>query len=51
MSALKDPVLRARMRAVGAEPVPTTPDEFGQFIRREIDKWAKVIAQSGLKPN
>jgi tripartite-type tricarboxylate transporter receptor subunit TctC len=51
VSALRDPVLRERMRAVGAEPVPTTPDEFGQFIRSEIAKWAKVIAQSGLKPN
>jgi len=51
VSALRDPVLRERMRAVGAEPIPTTPDEFGQLIRSEIAKWAKVIAQSGLKPN
>ncbi len=51
VSGLRDPVLRDRMRAIGAEPVPTTPEEFGQFIRSEIAKWAKVIAQSGLKPN
>ncbi|HYJ43235.1 MAG TPA: tripartite tricarboxylate transporter substrate-binding protein, partial [Xanthobacteraceae bacterium] len=45
VSALRDPVLRERMRAVGAEPVPTTPEQFGQFIRSEIANWAKVIAQ------
>jgi len=51
VSALRNPVLAQRMRAVGAEPVPTTPEEFGEFIRSEIAKWAKVIAQSGLKAN
>ena len=39
------------MRAVGAEPVPTTPDEFGQFIRSEIAKWGTVVRQAGLKSN
>jgi len=27
------------------------PEEFGQFIRAEIAKWAKVVAQAGLKGN
>jgi tripartite-type tricarboxylate transporter receptor subunit TctC len=51
VSALRDPVLSERMRAVGAEPAPMTPEEFGQFIRSEITKWGRVIAQSGLKAN
>jgi hypothetical protein len=31
--------------------MPMTPDEFASFIRHEIDKWLKVIAASGAKPN
>ena len=50
-AALKDPVVAGRMRAVGAEPHPTTQEEFAQFIRREIDKWGTVVKQAGLKGN
>ena len=51
VAALTDPVTVERMRAVAAEPYPSTPEEFGRLIRREIAKWAKVVAQSGLKAN
>jgi tripartite-type tricarboxylate transporter receptor subunit TctC len=51
VAALTDPTVAGRMRAVGAEPHPTTPEEFGQFIRREIDKWGRVVRQAGLKAN
>ena len=50
-SALKDTAIVERLRAIGAEPVPSTPAEFAEFIRREIDKWARVTAQSGFKAN
>jgi tripartite-type tricarboxylate transporter receptor subunit TctC len=51
VGALKDPTVAGRMRAVGAEPYPTTQEEFAQFIRREIDKWGRVVQQAGLKAN
>jgi tripartite-type tricarboxylate transporter receptor subunit TctC len=51
VAALKDPAVVQRMRAVGAEPYPTSPEEFGRLIRSEIAKWAKVVAQAGLKAN
>jgi tripartite-type tricarboxylate transporter receptor subunit TctC len=51
VGALKDPTVAERMRAVAAEPYPTSPEEFGAFIRAEISKWAKVLAQAGLKGN
>jgi tripartite-type tricarboxylate transporter receptor subunit TctC len=25
------------------------PDEFGQLIRRDLDKWEKVIKTAGIK--
>jgi tripartite-type tricarboxylate transporter receptor subunit TctC len=42
-AALKDPVVRQRMMAVGAEPVSSTPEEFGRFYRAEVAKWRKVV--------
>jgi tripartite-type tricarboxylate transporter receptor subunit TctC len=51
VAALKDPATIERLHKVGAVPFPSTPDEFSRFIRREIDKWAGVVAQSGLKAN
>jgi tripartite-type tricarboxylate transporter receptor subunit TctC len=43
------PEIRTRLLAVGIEPTSTTPEQFGQFIREEIPKWARVIETSGSK--
>jgi tripartite-type tricarboxylate transporter receptor subunit TctC len=51
VAGLKDPAVAGRMRAVAAEPYPTSAEEFGQFIRKEIDKWGRVVRQAGLKTN
>jgi len=32
----------------GATPLVMTPGEFGQYLRDDIAKWAKVIAQAGI---
>jgi tripartite-type tricarboxylate transporter receptor subunit TctC len=47
--ALNTPELRERMQGVGMEPAPTTPDQFDQFVRTEITKWADVVKTSGMK--
>lgn len=43
------PEVRTRLLQVGIEPTSSTPEQFGQFIRDEIPKWAKVIEISGSK--
>lgn len=40
---------RAALLAQGAEAVPTTPEEFGAFLKQEIAKWGKVIKDAGIK--
>jgi tripartite-type tricarboxylate transporter receptor subunit TctC len=47
VAELKEPSVVARIRKLGAEPMPQTPSEFSAFIVREIDKWTKVVAASG----
>ena len=34
----------------GAEPAPTSPEEFGEYIRGEIARWQKVGRDAGVKP-
>ena len=49
VKALKDPSVIEKMRALGAEPAPTTQESFRQFIGSENAKWGKLIAESGIK--
>jgi tripartite-type tricarboxylate transporter receptor subunit TctC len=49
VAALADPAVLERIRLLGAEPMPGTPEEFGRFIRSEYEKWAKVVAETGAK--
>jgi tripartite-type tricarboxylate transporter receptor subunit TctC len=44
------PDVRESWEKLGAVPVAMKPDEFGRYVQSEIDKWAKVIAASGIKP-
>ena len=41
--ALGSQEMKKRLAADGAEPLGTTPAEFAAFIRRELDKWGKVV--------
>jgi tripartite-type tricarboxylate transporter receptor subunit TctC len=47
-AGLADPGMIAKFANLGAEPMPMTPGEFGQFVTAEIDKWAKVVRFAGV---
>lgn len=42
--------MKSRLAADGAEPVADTPEQFGRFIRAEIEKRAKVARAAGIEP-
>jgi tripartite-type tricarboxylate transporter receptor subunit TctC len=42
------PEVIARFHAQGAEPAPLGTDEFAPFVKREVEKWAKVVAATGM---
>ena len=48
-AGLADPVVKARLAELGAEGVPMTPTQFGEYLANETAKWAKVIKAAGLK--
>jgi tripartite-type tricarboxylate transporter receptor subunit TctC len=43
------PDVRGRLSALGFEPIASTPKEFADRIKWEIDKWAKVIRAADIK--
>jgi tripartite-type tricarboxylate transporter receptor subunit TctC len=49
-AAIADPGMKARLAALGGEPLPGSPTEFGKLIAEETEKWAKVVRAAGLKP-
>ena len=40
---------RERFTAVGLEPATMTPAEFARYIASEIEKWSRVVRQSGVR--
>jgi len=49
VKAVAMPDVRTRLAALGFEPIGSTPKQFAERIRSEIDKWAKVIRAAGIK--
>jgi len=47
--ATRDPEVRKRMVEQGADPVGSTPEEFGKLLREEVARWAEVVKVSGAR--
>ncbi len=41
--------VKEQLRVQGLDTLPSTPEQFGTYVREEITKWAKVIKVSGAK--
>jgi tripartite-type tricarboxylate transporter receptor subunit TctC len=46
---LADTGVKAKADAAGLFPAATSPADFASFIRQESARWAKVVAESGIK--
>ena len=46
---MHSPELKERLATMATEPMTSTPEEFGEFIKREIAKWGAVVREAGLK--
>lgn len=47
--ALKLPDVVQRLAATGFEPVGSTPVTFADFVRKDIERWARVIRDAGIR--
>jgi tripartite-type tricarboxylate transporter receptor subunit TctC len=48
-SALTSADMRERLARMGAEPAPTSPQEFAAFVQRELAKYQQVVKFSGAR--
>ncbi|MGB3072523.1 MAG: tripartite tricarboxylate transporter substrate binding protein [Ottowia sp.] len=46
--ALASPEVGQRLKTMYMEPAPMTPDEFGQYMREELQRWSPLIKRLNL---
>jgi tripartite-type tricarboxylate transporter receptor subunit TctC len=46
---LADPGIKQKADAAGLFPSTSTPAEFGAFIRKEAERWAPVVKETGIQ--
>ena len=49
-AALMTEEVRGRLAVEGAEPQPTTPEEYAAIIDRELTMWSDLVKAVGIKP-
>jgi tripartite-type tricarboxylate transporter receptor subunit TctC len=49
VAALNQSDVREAMLQLGLDPAPSSPEEFGVYIKAEIKKWGRVVQSSGAK--
>jgi len=49
VKTVKSPELQAQFIALGADPVGSTVEEFTAFVKRDMEKYEKVVRISGAK--
>jgi tripartite-type tricarboxylate transporter receptor subunit TctC len=47
--AIASPDMRERLAAGALEPAPNTPEEFRKMIANELQRWAQVIKDAGIR--
>jgi tripartite-type tricarboxylate transporter receptor subunit TctC len=51
VDALNSPELKQRLATLMAEPSPTTPEQFADFVKSELAKYEPLVKASGAQAN
>jgi tripartite-type tricarboxylate transporter receptor subunit TctC len=49
VKAIKAPDIRDKLTAEGAEVIASTPEVFAAYLRKDIDRWRKLVPSLGLR--
>lgn len=47
LKALQNPEVRQKLALQGAEPLGSTPEAYGAYVKKELARWATVVKQTG----
>ena len=47
---MMSPDVKAKMEAIGVEPVNETPERFAEVMRTDAEKWGRLVRELGIKP-
>src|SRR5262245_43725133 len=50
IAALADPNVQGRLRPLGYESSPDSPERVGAFLKSEVELWTRVVKEAGLAP-
>jgi tripartite-type tricarboxylate transporter receptor subunit TctC len=51
VKVIQDPVVKQKFADLGVEAVSSTPAQFGNFIKAEMDKYTKLIKEANIRVN
>ncbi|MBS0455397.1 MAG: tripartite tricarboxylate transporter substrate binding protein [Proteobacteria bacterium] len=49
LEILRTPEIRSKLVNLGAEVIANSPEEFGQFLSKETQRWSAVVKQANIK--
>lgn len=49
VKSLNDPAVKPKLAGLGAETSTMSADEFAAFLKREVEKYARIVEESGAK--
>jgi tripartite-type tricarboxylate transporter receptor subunit TctC len=49
VKALKAPDTREQLASQGVDPWPGTPEQLGELLRSDIERYATIVRSAGLK--
>jgi tripartite-type tricarboxylate transporter receptor subunit TctC len=47
---VKEPAYREKFLSTGAEPTSNSPEAFTELIRKDTQKWTKLLRDAGIAP-
>jgi tripartite-type tricarboxylate transporter receptor subunit TctC len=50
VKALRSPEVSTRMNQIGFDVVASSSEEFGAFMKAEVERWTAVVNKGGIKP-
>ena len=46
---IDSPDTKTKLKTVGFEAFSSTPDEFGRYIKAQLDNWGKMVADAKIE--